>query len=60
LNTTYVQITNCNGTPNWSTNNQGSWVAVEPAPASVTDIQCTIASIAIGATETVSFEVTID
>ncbi len=60
LNTTYVQITSCNGTPNWSTDNKTSWVAIEPAPASVTDIQCTIASIAIAATETVSFEVTID
>ena len=59
-NTTYVAITACNGTPNWSTDNQVSWVAVEPTPANVTDIRCTIASIATGATETVSFQVTID
>ena len=59
VNTTYVQITSCNGTPNWSTDNQGSWVLAEPAPAAVTDIRCTIATIASGATETVSFEVSI-
>jgi uncharacterized repeat protein (TIGR01451 family) len=57
--TTYVQITSCNGTSNWSTDNQTSWVAVEPAPAAVTDIRCTIATIASGTTETVSFEVSI-
>ncbi len=58
--TTYVRITSCNGAPEWSTDSQATWETPEPAAATVTDIRCTIATIATGATETVSFEVTID
>ena len=62
-NTTYdaFAAVDCNGTREWSTNNQTSWVTAEPVPASnTTDIQCTILSIAVGGSETVTFTVTID
>jgi uncharacterized repeat protein (TIGR01451 family) len=63
-NTTYNAFLagGCNGTREWSTNNQATWVGAEPAtPSSTTDIRCTIASIAAGGgSETVTFSVTID
>jgi hypothetical protein len=63
VNTTYdgFVAADCNGAREWSTNNQGSWVIAEPVPASnTTDIRCTIANIAVGGSETVTFTVTID
>lgn len=62
-NTTYDSFlaAGCNGTREWSIDNQTSWVAVEPADkTTITDIRCTIASILVGASSTVSFKVTID
>ncbi len=62
-NTTYdaFLIGDCNGTREWSINSGGTWSTSEPAtPANTTDIRCTIATIPITGSETVSFTVTID
>jgi uncharacterized repeat protein (TIGR01451 family) len=63
LDTTYDAFlpAGCAGTPQWSTDNQGSWLPAEPGtPANTTDVRCNIANIAIGASSTMTFTVTID
>jgi len=62
-NTTYDSFlaAGCNGTREWSIDSQANWVNTEPADkTTITDIRCTIASIAVGASSTVSFTVIID
>jgi len=61
-NTTYATITACNGAPEWHLISTGNWTATDPGDGSadVDQIRCTIASISASASDTVSFQVTID
>jgi uncharacterized repeat protein (TIGR01451 family) len=62
-NTTYDSFAaaGCSGTRQWSIDSQANWVNIEPADkTTITDIRCTIASIAVGESSTVSFKVAID
>ncbi|MFO7982450.1 MAG: hypothetical protein R6V08_03270 [Desulfuromonadales bacterium] len=65
-NTTYAAFGTCNGTPEWheDTKSDGSgdtWQSSEPTSKdAVKAVRCTIATVAVGDTDTVSFSVTID